>query len=119
MALPIIGPLIGLAGDFLQGRRETKKAELEATAAWERATGRSMENGWKDEYVTVIITTPILNIFIGNLLSVFKPSTGKAILDANQSAMTQIGQLTDTAYGQVMMVVVLAAVGIKTVKAFK
>ena len=117
--IPLIGPLIGLAGDYLKGRQDTKKAEAEATRAWEQSTGRSMENGWKDEYITVIITMPLVNIFFGNLYSVFDPEKGQAILNANNSAMEQIGHLMDTSYGQVMMVVVLAAVGIKTVKALK
>jgi len=119
MAIPFIGPLIGLAGEYLKGRKETKLNELQATREWERSTGRSMENGWKDEYVTVIITMPLLNIFLGNLYSVFDPGRGKAILEANTQAMGEIGTLMDTPYGQVMMVVVLAAVGIKTVKALK
>ena len=117
--IPLIGPLISLAGGWLKGRQEIKKAEATATAAWEQSTGRSMENGWKDEYVTVVITFPLLQIFIGNLVSIWAPDKGKAIIAANAESLTQIGTLMDTAYGQVMMVVVLAAVGIKTVKAFK
>jgi len=117
--IPFIGPLISLAGGWLKGRQEIKKADQAATAAWEQSTGRSMENGWKDEYVTVVITIPLLNIFIGNLMSVWNPVKGKALLAANSSAMVQIGELMTTPYGQLMMVVVLAAVGIKTVKAFK
>lgn len=119
MPLPFIAPLIGMAGDYLKGRRETKAAEVEATRKWEEAVGRSMENGWKDEYLTVLITTPILNIFLGNLYSVIDPERGGKILAANRDAMAEIGVLMDTAYGQVMMVVVLAGVGIKTVKALK
>ena len=117
--IPLIGPLVGLAQSWMAGRAETKKIEAAATRDWESSVGRSMENGWKDEYVTVIITMPLLNIFLGNLLSVFHPVKGAAILKANGEAMTQIGELMATPYGQVMMVVVLAAVGIKTVKALK
>ena len=116
---PLIAPLVNLVGGWMKGRQETKKVEAEATAQWEKSVGRSMENGWKDEYVTVIITMPLLNIFFGNLYSVFDAEKGQAILSANNAAMAEIGQLMDTPYGQVMMVVVLAAVGIKTVKALK
>ncbi len=119
MAIPLLGPLIGLGTKLLEGRQASKRVEQEATKAWESAVGRSMENGWKDEYVTVVITLPILNIFIGNLLSVWKPALGTAVLEANSKAMVQIGSLMDSAYGQVMMIVVLAAVGIKTIKTLK
>jgi len=117
--IPLLGPLVGLATTFMKGRQETKKATAKATAAWEQATGRSMENGWKDEYVTVVITFPLWQIFIGNLIAIWEPTKGAAILAANEKSLNQIGALMDTSYGQVMMVVVLAAVGIKTLKTFK
>lgn len=119
MIQTLIGPLTSLVGGWMKGRQETKKAEAEATRQWEAAVGRSMENGWKDEYVTVVVTLPIVQIFIGNLVSVWNSAKGAAIVAANDKSLTQIGELMETPFGQVMMVVVLAAVGIKTVKAFK
>jgi hypothetical protein len=113
----IAGPIISGVTGVIQKRQDRKAKEQEANAAWEASMGRSMENGWKDEYVTVMVTLPLLQIFIGNLLSIWFPEKGQAILAANQASLTQIGTLMDTAYGQVMMVVVLAAVGIKGAKA--
>ena len=115
----LLGPLLGLGKDWLKGRQEQKKLEQEATAAWESSVGRSMENGWKDEYVTVVITFPLWQIFIGNLLSVWFPEKGAAIIAANSASLTQIGDLMETPYGEVMLIVVLAAVGIKGLKALK
>ena len=109
--------ILGLAGNFMKGRRESKAKAADAKVAWETSMGRSMENGWKDEYVTVVVTFPLWQLFIGNLLYAF---TGNdAILAANNASLIQIGQLMSTEYGQLMMVVVLAAVGIKGLKVLK
>lgn len=115
----LIGPLVNLAKGAITKRQERKQTIANANAAWEAAAGRSMENGWKDEYVTVIITLPLIQIFSGNLLSVWFPEKGSAILAANSASLTQIGNLMETPYGTVMMAVVLAAVGIKGLKALK
>ena len=119
MPIPFIAPIIGLVSNFMKGRQENKAREADAKAAWESSMGRSMENGWKDEYITVVITLPLWQIFIGNLLTIWNPVIGKEIIKANEASLTQIGALMGTPYGNVMMAVVLAAVGIKTVKAMR
>lgn len=109
----LVAPIAGYMGK----RQEAKAKEAEARSAWETAMGRSMENGWKDEFVTVVICFPLIQIFIGNLFYAF---TGKSmILDAQKASMEQIGVLMGTPYGELMMVVVLAAVGIKGLKVLK
>lgn len=115
----LIGPILEIGKNALKSRSERKAKEQDANAAWEAAMGRSMENGWKDEYVTVMVTLPLLQIFLGNLASVWFPEKGTAILAANTASLNQIGSLMDTPYGQIMMVVVLAAVGIKGLKVLK
>lgn len=106
--------IAGLAGKVVTGYQNRKAKEAEAKAAWETAAGRSMDNGWKDEYVTVVITLPLLQSFIGNLVFAI---TGKSqILDAQALFMADLGAMMETPYGDLMLVVVLAAVGIKTVK---
>ena len=112
LKLPV-GPVTGLFGKW----QENKAKTAEANSAWETAMGKSMENGWKDEYVTIVVTFPLWQIFIGNLLHAF---TGNdSILAANDASLLQIGQLMTTPYGNLMMVVVLAAVGIKGLKLIK
>lgn len=111
------GAVISAFSGFMGKRQERIGKESEARAAWETAVGRSMENGWKDEYVTVVVTFPLWQIFIGNLLHAFTGSD--SILAANDASMLQIGALMDTPYGELMMVVVLAAVGIKGLKVLK
>lgn len=109
--------LVGLGSKILWGYQERKQKEQDARAAWEAAAGRSMENGWKDEYVTVIITLPILQSFVGNLWFAF--SGDSAILEAQSSFLTDMGALMDTTYGSLVWTVTLAAVGIKGLKSFK
>ena len=109
--------ILGLGGKIVQGYQNRKAKEAEARQAWEASMGRSMENGWKDEYVTVIVTFPLWQLFIGNLL--FAYTGDERILLANEKSLQDIGALMDTPYGQLMMVVVLAAVGIKGLKVLK
>ena len=113
----LIGPLLNMGKDALKSRSARKAKEQEANQQWEASMGRSMENGWKDEYVTVVVTFPLWQIFIGNLWYAF--SGDDAVLKANAASMKQIGELIGTPYGDVMMLVVLAAVGIKGLKALR
>jgi hypothetical protein len=107
----------GIFGKVITGYQNRKAKESEAKAAWEQAAGRSMDNGWKDEYITVVITLPILQSFVGNLVYAFTGNS--SILQAQTQFLTDMGALMATPYGDVMMVVVLAAVGIKGLKALR
>lgn len=109
--------ITGFFGNIISGYQKRKGKEADAKAAWENAAGRSMENGWKDEYVTVVITFPLWQIFIGNLWAAITGNT--TILVANKAALADIGLLMATPYGEIMMIVVLAAVGIKGLKALR
>ena len=113
----LLGPVISGVTGFFKRRQENKQRINDANAAWEAAAGRSMENSWKDEYVTIIVTWPIVQLFVGNLVAAFTGDT--RINLANQQSLQELGLLMDTPYGQLMMVVVLAAVGIKGLKVLK
>lgn len=109
--------VMGVFNKVVDGYQQRKAREQEAKAAWESAAGRSMENGWKDEYVTVIITLPILQSFVGNLWYAF---TGNSkILEAQRTFLADMGELMKTDYGELMLIVVLAAVGIKGIKSLR
>ena len=114
---PLISAIISAVTNWFGRRQDLKSAEHIANAAWETAVGRSMENGWKDEYVTVLVTFPIIQNFIGNLMYAFTGNSN--ILLAQEQSMVQIGLLMDTPYGDIMTIVVLAAVGIKGLKALR
>jgi hypothetical protein len=79
-----VGELIGMAGDWLKGRRELKKARLESdlrlaeastkakivrleksqdgALAWERLSIE--KSGWRASYFTVILSIPFVVCFI-------------------------------------------------------
>jgi len=109
--------LLGLGKSLLSGWQERKAKAADAKHAWETAMGQSMSGSWKDEYVTIVVTWPIVQMFVGNL--VFAYSGDSRIMLSNQQSLADLGLLMDTPYGQLMMVVVLAAVGIKGLKVLK
>lgn len=104
----------GLVGGAITKWQDRKANLAAANAAWETAAGKRMSNGWADEYVTILITLPLWQIFIGNLL--FAYGGDERVMLANDKSLADIGALMDTPYGEVMMVVVVAAVGLKTIK---
>lgn len=109
--------IAGLVGKVVSSWQERKAKEVEAKAAWESAAGRSMENGWKDEYITVVVTFPLWQIFIGNILAAWTGNS--AIIEASDASLESIGVLLQTPYGELMTIVVLAAVGIKGIKSLR
>ena len=78
----LIGPIANLAGTFLQGRLERSKANTEmkvaeakarATVMEKQATGeidwdleaiRGARNSWKDEWLVILFSIPLILAFI-------------------------------------------------------
>lgn len=66
----IIGPIADLAGGWIKGKIEEKKAMQEAKleriktdADWEARMADASANSWKDEYLIIVLTLPV--IFVG------------------------------------------------------
>ena len=82
--LGLLTPLIGLASSFVQGKVETAKAKQEAkiitvqaeaevkrkVAAgemeWNQTMAEASSNSWKDEWLTILVSIPLLLAFTGN-----------------------------------------------------
>jgi len=75
MALPILGPLLQLGTTFLEGRNTKMKAKAEAEAQvmvnasnqvgdWEKIQAQNAGNSWKDEWLTVLFSIPLVMAFI-------------------------------------------------------
>jgi len=80
----LIGPIANLASTWLEGKVETKKAETGAKVAKAKAEAVIMEkkatgeidwdlkmadasaNSWKDEWLTVIFSAPLILAFMGD-----------------------------------------------------
>ena len=79
---------------------------------WEALSKKSEDGTWKDEYVTIIITSPFVLLFIASVVSGF---TGDMkYLDSVNLGIENIKSL-GVDLGELMYVVVLAAVSIKGV----
>ena len=65
----LLAPALELGKDFLKGRVEEKKAiqqrkinQINSDADWESKMADASANSWKDEYLTVILTLPIIAV---------------------------------------------------------
>lgn len=79
----LIGPISELAGTWLKGKVETKAAETRARVAkaeaeaqimlsaatseaeWERVMAQASSNSWKDEWLTILFSIPLILSFCG------------------------------------------------------
>lgn len=126
--LSLISTMFGPVVDAYKANQERKVAKETATikikqtqledahkvemtdAEWEALAVSNQNGSWKDEYVTIIITFPIVTLIVGGLFAAVTGSNvmieGSAIgLAALASAGVDMGFL--------MNAVVLAAIGLK------
>lgn len=81
---------------------------------WEAIKASQETETWKDEYVTVIVTLPIVTLLGGGIASVFGYPQ---LLEGTVKGIEAI-QALDVDFGALMQTVVYAAVGIRVVKKF-
>lgn len=98
----------------------TKQVEKEGDVAitlkkeeWENISKRAEPDTWKDEYVTLIITSPLITILLGSFIAAFTGNT--AMLEGTSTALSHF-QALGLDMGELMWVTVLAALGIKAIK---
>ena len=83
MIQALLGPIANLAGTWLEGKVETKKAETGAKVAkakaeavimekkatgeidWDLAAMRASQGSWKDEWLTLLFSIPLVLSFMG------------------------------------------------------
>jgi len=84
MIQAIIGPLSGLIGTWLNGKVETKAAEVKVKVAraeaeaqimvsratseadWEKIMAQGSQDSWKDEWLTILFSIPLILVFTGD-----------------------------------------------------
>lgn len=84
MIQALIGPISGLIGSWMDSKTEQQrgksavakaKAEAEAkvmvsaatsTADWERLMAKGSQNSWKDEWLTILFSIPLILAFCGD-----------------------------------------------------
>ena len=127
----VIGGAISPIAKIFEKREDRKRAigtiKAQATAAevdgkvavslskaeWEIISKNAEPTTWKDEYITLLITSPLLVIFVGNIVAGF--GFGTALIDANTASLLAIKEV-GIDMGELMLVTVLAAIGIKAIK---
>ena len=111
--IPIIDSLTRLAGTWLEGRvAKTKaKAEAEATvlskqaesaADWEAAMARNSGQSWKDEWLTLLFSIPLIMCFIPSMVPYV------------QDGFEVLGNMPDF-YQYTLSVIVAASFGVRSV----
>ncbi len=131
MTIPFVGAAIEGVAKFFTKKQERKLAESTAQAKlaqskqdgnasiqlndseWEALSKKGEGDTWKDEYVTIIITLPIPLILLGAIVAAFTGDT--KLLDGVNEGISNLATL-GLDMGELMWVVVLAAVGIKGYK---
>lgn len=98
------------------GKQKIKKAMLDnensldlSEAEWERVAVGTNATTWKDEYVTVLVTAPLLMIFLGALFSPF--DFGVTLSASGLEAISALNGLEGT-YATILQMVIFAAIGI-------
>lgn len=135
----IVNPLKGffssliapISNVFIE-REQTKQAKVSANAKaamakqngitsvtlteqeWEAIVASSMADSWKDEYVTIVITSPIVLIILGCIYFAFTES--RALLDAATLAIDTLNEI-GVPMAALMQAVVYAAIGLKVWRA--
>lgn len=132
MAIPFIGaiagPIIsGISGYFerkqkaktaaasaqakLAMKKETGDQNITLTdAEWESISARGLQDSWKDEYVTIIITSPIVGVLGGSVWYAF--TGNQNLLDGTLNGIRELKEL-GLDFDVLTTAVVFAAIGLK------
>tara|TARA_A100001015_G_scaffold295358_1_gene374226 strand:+ start:143 stop:532 length:390 start_codon:yes stop_codon:yes gene_type:complete len=80
----LLGPISELAGTWLRGKVDTKAAETRAKVAkaeaeaqimlsratseadWEKIMAQGSQSSWKDEWLTILFSIPLVLVFTGD-----------------------------------------------------
>ena len=131
----LAGPVVkGIAGYFTK-KQDIKKAKVTASAKlalkketgdqeitlsdaeWEAIGQKGMGETWKDEYVTIIITGPIVGVLVGAVWAAFTvseelPNGNDKLLTGTLKGIEQLNAL-GLNWDTLTMAVVFAAIGLK------
>ncbi len=124
MIQAFIGPIANLAGTWLNGKVETKaaetkvkvaKAEAEAhimlsratsEADWEKIMAQGSQSSWKDEWLTILFSIPLILVFTGEW--------GRQVVQNGFVALDTMPQW----YSYTLGVIVAASFGVRSATKF-
>lgn len=95
----------------LKLKKETNDTNIELTdAEWESLGQKGLSDSWKDEYVTLIVTAPIVSVLVGAVWNAFTGNS--ALLTGTLDGIEKL-TLLGLNWDVLTTAVVLAAVGLK------
>ena len=124
MIQALIGPITELAGGWLKGKASTQaasanlklvEAEAKATimksaatseAEWERVMAEGSRDSWKDEWLTLLFSVPLILAFFGDW--------GRVIVEQGFLAL----EVMPTWYQYTLGVIVSASFGVRSASKF-
>ena len=110
----LVTAITNLAGTWVSAKAESTKATAEAkatalktaaqsTADWERIMAEASKNSWKDEWLTIVFSIPLILVFIPDMVPHI------------QRGFDALATLPIW-YHEILMVIVLASFGVKAGK---
>jgi hypothetical protein len=124
MIQAFIGPIASLAGTWLNGKVETKAAETKAKVAkseaeakimvsratseadWEKIMAQGSQASWKDEWLTILFSIPLILVFTGEW--------GRQVVQNGFVALDTMPQW----YSYTLGVIVAASFGVRSATKF-
>lgn len=109
----LIGPVTSLVTDWFKSKREKAEAKHKAqmevignTALWEQRMAEASNTSWKDEWFTILLSTPIVSIIYGVVMNETEIITRVGL------AFEQLNSLPEW-YQYLLFVAVFASFGIR------
>lgn len=109
----VVGNFINRRSEVAAAKHEAKMESIKATAQWEIEQAKAGQNGWKDEYITIFMSSPFGVMFLG---SIFQGDG--TIVDRVQQAFVAMSVTPDW-YQWTFVAVMLSGVGIKAMNQWK
>ena len=124
MIAQFIGPIASIAGGWLQGKADVKAAEAKlklteaeakakimlsketSIADWERIMAQGSQNSWKDEWLTILFSIPLVLVFLGD--------TGRQVVADGFAALETMPDW----YQYTLGVIVAASFGVRSATKF-
>jgi len=109
----LISPIANLAGGYMKNKAEEKQAKhkakmtmIENDADWESKMAEASKDSWKDEYLVICLTAPI--VFIGYAVGVDDPT----IIARVEEGFAALSRLPEW-YQYLLFIAVSSSFGIK------
>jgi hypothetical protein len=109
----LISPIASLAGGYMKNKAEEKQAKHKAKmsmikndADWESKMAEASKDSWKDEYLVICLTAPI--VFIGYAVGVDDPT----IIARVEEGFAALSRLPEW-YQYLLFIAVSSSFGIK------